>query len=70
MWEGGIGWSLFSVYVVGIAALNLPLDFDMIERGVGYSAPKYMHWFGAFRLMVTIIWLYREILRLLGKARS
>ena len=68
--EGGIGGILFSVYVVGIAALNLPPDFDMMERGVGMGAPKYMNWFGAFGLMVTIIWLYREILRLLGTARS
>ncbi len=70
VWEGGIGGILFSVFVVGIAALNLLLDFDMIERGVAMGAPKYMNWFGAFSLMVTIIWLYIEILRLLGKTRS
>ncbi len=62
----GIGFSLF---VVVIAALNLVLDFDMIETGVQNGAPKYMEWYGAFAMMVTLIWLYLEILRLLGKAR-
>jgi uncharacterized YccA/Bax inhibitor family protein len=59
----------FSVFVVIIAALNLVLDFDMIETGVRISAPKYMEWYGAFGLMVTLIWLYLEMLRLLAKAR-
>jgi uncharacterized YccA/Bax inhibitor family protein len=59
----------FSVFVVIIAALNLVLDFDMIETGVNNGAAKYMEWYGAFGLMVTLIWLYLEILRLLGKAR-
>ena len=63
----GIGFSLF---VVGIAALNLVLDFDFIEQGSEAGAPKYMEWFGAFSLMVTLIWLYIEILRLLAKLRS
>src|SRR6202021_488904 len=63
----GIGFSLF---VVIIAALNLVLDFDMIERGVQGGAPKYMEWYGAFGLMVTLIWLYLEILRLLSKRRG
>jgi uncharacterized YccA/Bax inhibitor family protein len=62
----GIGFSLF---VVVIAALNLVLDFDMIESGVQVGAPKYMEWYGAFGLMVTLIWLYLEILRLLSKMR-
>src|SRR2546422_5601693 len=62
----GIGFSLF---VVVIAALNLVLDFDMVETGVQGGAPKYMEWYGAFGLMVTLIWLYLEILRLLGKMR-
>jgi uncharacterized YccA/Bax inhibitor family protein len=63
-------WGIaFSLFVVIIAALNLVLDFDMIETGVGGGAPKYMEWYGAFGLMVTLIWLYLEILRLLGKAR-
>jgi uncharacterized YccA/Bax inhibitor family protein len=63
----GIG---FSVFVVIIAALNLVLDFDFIETGVRVGAPKYMEWYGAFGLMVTLIWLYFEILRLLSKIRS
>ena len=60
----GIG---FSLLVVGIAALNLVLDFDFIERGVQYGAPKYMEWYGAFGIMVTLVWLYLEMLRLLSK---
>jgi uncharacterized YccA/Bax inhibitor family protein len=63
----GIGFSLF---VVAIAALNLVLDFDFIERGVQYGAPKYMEWYGAFGIIVTLVWLYLEILRLLSKMRS
>ena len=63
----GIGFSLF---VVAIAALNLILDFDMIEQGAAYGAPKYMEWYGAFGLLVTIVWLYLEILRLLSKISS
>ena len=63
----GIG---FSLVVVAIAALNLILDFDMIERGTEAGAPKYMEWYGAFGLMVTIVWLYLEILRLLSKLSS
>jgi len=63
----GIG---FSVFVVVIAALNLVLDFDFIENGAEAGAPKYMEWYGAFGLMVTLIWLYLEILRLLAKLRS
>ena len=63
----GIGFSLF---VVAIAALNLILDFDMMEQGAAAGAPKYMEWYGAFGLMVTIVWLYLEILRLLSKLSS
>ena len=63
----GIGFSLF---VVVIAALNLVLDFDFIERGVEHGAPKFMEWYGAFGLMVTLVWLYIEILRLLGKLKD
>jgi uncharacterized YccA/Bax inhibitor family protein len=63
----GIGFSLF---VVIIAALNLVLDFDFIQRGVDDRAPKYMEWYGAFGLMVTLVWLYIEILRLLAKLQS
>jgi uncharacterized YccA/Bax inhibitor family protein len=62
----GIG---FSVVVVIIAALNLVLDFDLISQGARAGAPRYMEWYGAFALMVTLIWLYLEILRLLGKTR-
>ncbi len=61
---------LFSLFVVGIAALNLVLDFDFIEQGVQYGAPKYMEWYGAFGILVTLVWLYLEILRLLSKMRS
>jgi len=62
----GIGISLF---VVIIASLNLIIDFDMIENGARMGAPKYMEWYGAFGLMVTLIWLYMEMLRLLSKVR-
>ncbi len=61
---------LFSGFVVVIAALNLVLDFDFIEEGVEMGAPKYMEWYGAFGLLVTLIWLYLEILRLLAKLQS
>jgi uncharacterized YccA/Bax inhibitor family protein len=63
----GIGISLF---IVVIAALNLIIDFDMIETAANSGAPKYMEWYGAFGLMVTLIWLYLEILRLLSKVRE
>ena len=63
----GIG---FSVFVVAIAALNLILDFDMVEKGAEMGSPKYMEWYGAFGLLVTIVWLYLEILRLLSKLSS
>ena len=59
-----------SLFVVAIAALNLILDFDMIIQGANARAPKYMEWFGAFGLMVTLIWLYLEMLRLLSKLAS
>ena len=58
---------IFSLVVVVIAAMNLVLDFDFIESGAQQGAPKYMEWYGAFGLMVTLIWLYLEILRLLAK---
>jgi len=63
----GIG---FSLVVVVIAALNLIIDFDFIERGAAGGAPKFMEWYGAFGLLVTLVWLYLEILRLLSKLRS
>ena len=68
--EGSVMGILFSLFVVTIAALNLILDFDMIEKGVEMGAPKYMEWYGAFGLLVTIVWLYMEILRLLSKISS
>jgi len=60
----------FSLFVVVIASLNLVLDFDFIEEGAEKGAPKYMEWYGAFGLLVTLIWLYLEILRLLSKLYS
>ncbi len=60
----GIG---FSLLVVGLAALNLTLDFDLVERGVEAGAPRYMEWYCAFGLLVTLVWLYLELLRLLAK---
>jgi uncharacterized YccA/Bax inhibitor family protein len=63
----GIG---FSVVVVVIAALNLILDFDFIEQGIKLQAPKYMEWYGGFSLLVTLVWMYLEILRLLTKLKS
>jgi len=59
-----------SLFVVAIAALNLVLDFSFIERSASAGAPKYMEWYGAFGLMVTLVWLYIEILRLLSKIAS
>ena len=63
----GIGFSLF---VVGVAALNLVLNFDFIENGEAAGAPKYMEWYGAFGLIMTLIWLYVEMLQLLAKLRD
>ena len=60
----------FSLFVIVMAALNLVVDFDFIEEGSEKGAPKYMEWFGALGLMVTLIWLYIEILRLLAKMNS
>ena len=60
----------FSLFVVVIASLNLVIDFDFIEEGAEKGAPKYMEWYGAFGLLVTLVWLYLEILRLLAKLNS
>ena len=60
----------FSLVVIVIASLNLVLDFDFIEEGAEKGAPKYMEWYGAFGLLVTLVWLYLEILRLLAKLNS
>ncbi|HCY35600.1 MAG: hypothetical protein DKM50_13850 [Candidatus Margulisiibacteriota bacterium] len=67
--NGAIG-ILFSLFVVAIAALNLILDFDVIETLSASGVPKYMEWYGAFSLMVTLVWLYLEIIRLLSKLRN
>lgn len=63
----GIGISLV---IVIVASLNLILDFDFVETGVHAGAPKYMEWYGAFGIMVTLVWMYLEILRLLAKMRQ
>lgn len=76
--NGGIGFIhsagplgiAFSVFVVGLAAFNLLLDFDLVDRLVAQRAPKYMEWYAAFALMVTLVWLYIEVLRLLSKLQS
>ncbi len=59
-----------SLLIIGIAAFNLLLDFDLIEKGVEQGAPKYMEWYGALGLMITLVWLYLEVLRLLSKLNS
>ena len=63
----GIG---ISVLIVGVASFNLLLDFDFVEKAVEAGAPRYMEWFGAFSLMVTLVWVYLEVLRLLALLRS
>jgi len=68
--QGGTIGILLSLGIIAIASLNLLLDFDMIVKGEQYGAPKYMEWFSAMGLMITLIWLYFEILRLLGKVRN
>lgn len=68
--EGGAIGIGFSLFVIAIAALNLIIDFDMIEKGAEMGAPKHMEWYCAFGLLVTIVWLYIEILRLLSKLGS
>ncbi len=59
-----------SVFIVAIGAFSLVIDFDFIEEGAEKGAPKYMEWYGAFGLLVTLIWLYFEILRLVAKLRN
>lgn len=67
---GGGTWGVvFSLFVVCIAALNLVLDFDLIERAAEQGVPKYMEWYGAFALMVTLVWLYIQMLQLLASSR-
>ncbi|MBL4818993.1 MAG: Bax inhibitor-1/YccA family protein [Deltaproteobacteria bacterium] len=70
MTGSGITGIVFSLAVVCIAALNLVLDFDLIDRGSREGAPKHMEWYGAFGLMITMVWLYVEMLRLLSKLRG
>jgi len=70
VWDTGVLGIGFSALVIIVAAFNLMLDFDLIERGIAGGAPKYMEWYAAWSLMITIIWLYLEMLRLLGKVRS
>lgn len=70
LYGNGLFSIAFSLVVVAIAAFNFVLDFDFIEQGIRARAPKYMEWYGAFALMVTLIWLYVEFLRLLSKLRS
>jgi uncharacterized YccA/Bax inhibitor family protein len=70
VWDGGPFSILISAVIVGIAAFNLLLDFDIIERGIREGAPAWMSWFAAFGLMVTVVWLYLEILRLLALTRD
>ena len=68
--DNGIVGIVISLFIIGIAALNLVLDFDIIEQADEQGAPKYMEWFGAMALVATLIWLYIEILRLLMKLRG
>ena len=68
--SGGPLGIAFSVLVIGVAAFMLTLDFDMIERGAAGGAPQYMEWYGAFGLMVTLVWMYVEMLRLMAKLQQ
>lgn len=70
VWDTGVLGIGFSLLVIAIAAFNLLLDFDLIEKGVAARAPAYMDWYAAFGLIVTIVWLYLEILRLISKLRD
>ena len=70
LYSGGLLGILFSLFVVIIAALFLVLDFDLIDKGAAHGAPKYMEWYGAFALIVTLIWLYFSLLRLLSLLRQ
>jgi uncharacterized YccA/Bax inhibitor family protein len=65
--EGGMLGIGFSLFVVGIAAMNLLLDFDSFDKGEQYGSPQYMEWYSAMGLLITLVWLYLEILRLLSK---
>ena len=67
VWNTGLLGIILSVVFCAVAALNFILDFDFIEQGARNMAPKYFEWFGAFSLLVTIVWLYLELLRLLAQ---
>jgi len=68
--SSGLVGIAFSLFVIVVASMNLVMDFDFIEQGAERGAPKYMEWYAAFGLMVTLVWLYIEILRLLAKLRE
>ena len=68
--EGGTFGILFSVFVLGIAALNLLLDFDLFQKGEQFNAPEYMEWFAGMSLLITLVWIYIEVLNLLAKMRD
>ncbi len=70
IYDSGPFGIIFSLVVVFIASLNLLLDFDFVERAATYKLPKFFEWYGAFALLVTVVWLYVELLRLLGKTRG
>ena len=70
VWDTGPFGIIFSLVVIGVAAFNLLLDFDLIERGTASGMPRFMNWYAAFGLMVTIVWLYLEMLRLLARVRQ
>ena len=70
MHEGSTFGIIFSIGVIAVATMNLLLDFDNIERGVRNNSPAYMEWMSALGLLVTLVWLYLEILRLLSKLRD
>ncbi len=70
IYDSGTGGIIFSLIVVGIASLNLLLDYDFIDRAAKGNLPKQFEWYGAFSLLVTLVWLYIEILRLLGKTKN
>jgi uncharacterized YccA/Bax inhibitor family protein len=66
---GSLAAIAINLVIIGIAAFNLLLDFDVIERGIANGCPKYLEWFGGFGIMVTLVWLYLEVLRLLARRR-
>ena len=70
MASNGTAGIIFSLFVAGLASLNLVLDFDVIEEGIAAGAPKYLEWYAGFSLLVTLVWIYLEILRLLRRLRN